>query len=155
MYKRQLPDRPLDGINILSIIDGKTKQRSTTIKFWIASSGIQKGDKPYIDSELQEGTTPMLKIMDGKYTRSFKNFHHTDIQSQDFMGPRAVLDNRYKLVIQESDAGTVAVSYTHLDVYKRQRYVSVSQYMPNTVINKIVNEALYITAGANANTVAR
>ena len=107
IVNQPLPDRPLDGINILSIIDGKTKQRYTTIKFWIASSGIQKGDKPYIDSELQEGTTPMLKIMDGKYTRSFKNFHHTDIQSQDFMGPRAVLDNRYKLVIQESDAGTV------------------------------------------------
>jgi arylsulfatase A-like enzyme len=102
-----LPDRPLDGINILPMIEGKTKQRPVPIKFWIGSPRVQKGinPKPYIDPALQEGTTPMLKIMDGKYTRSFKNFHHPDIQPQDYRGPRAILDNRYKLVIQESASG--------------------------------------------------
>ena len=39
-------------------------------------------------------------------TRNFRNFHHPDIQEQDFYGPRAILDNRYKLVIHERDNGT-------------------------------------------------
>ncbi len=35
-------------------------------------------------------------------TRNFNNFHHPDIQEQDFGGPRAILDNQYKLVIHGS-----------------------------------------------------
>jgi len=50
----------------------------------------------------------MVKLMDGKATRDFKNFQHPDIQPQDFMGPRAILDNQYKLVIQETATGEIS-----------------------------------------------
>lgn len=102
-----LPDRPMDGINVLAMIDGKTEERPVPVKFWIGSLGIQQGVKPYIDPVWQEGTTPMVKLMDGKATRDFKNFQHPDIRPQDFMGPRAILDNRYKLVIKESASGEI------------------------------------------------
>src|SRR5690606_10761930 len=57
--------------------------------------------KPYIDLELQKGTTPLAKLMGGIATRNFQNFHHPDIQVTDFVGPRAILDTRYKLVIHD------------------------------------------------------
>lgn len=70
---------------------------------------MEKGTTPmpYIDPKLQEGTTPLAKIQDGVATRNFLNFHHPDIKTQDFKGPRAILDNRYKLVIHESSKGEV------------------------------------------------
>jgi arylsulfatase A-like enzyme len=37
--------------------------------------------------------------MDGKYTRSFRNFHHPDINEADYFGPRSILDGSYKLVV--------------------------------------------------------
>jgi hypothetical protein len=37
--------------------------------------------------------------MDGRATRSFTNFHHPRITEQDFAGARAILHNRYKLVV--------------------------------------------------------
>jgi hypothetical protein len=42
----------------------------------------------------------MMKLdPDGLPTRKFVNFIHPGIEEQDFKGPRAVLDGRYKLVI--------------------------------------------------------
>jgi arylsulfatase A-like enzyme len=37
--------------------------------------------------------------MDGQFTRSFENFHQRSFSEQDFSGSRAILDNRYKLVV--------------------------------------------------------
>lgn len=37
--------------------------------------------------------------MEGKYTRSFRNFHHQNITEDDYSGSRAILDNQYKLII--------------------------------------------------------
>lgn len=49
---------------------------------------------------MQKGTTPTAKLgPDGAATRNFQNFHHPGLQERDFAGPRANLDNRYKLVI--------------------------------------------------------
>lgn len=102
-----LPNRPIDGTDILSIIDNKQGSRPEPIMFWNGSQRVQKGLKPipYIDPKLQMGTTPLAKIQDGTATRNFKNFHHPDIQEQDFGGPRAILDNQYKLVIHELPNG--------------------------------------------------
>jgi len=96
-----LPDRPMDGINLMPLFDGKMMERAETIQFWNGSPRRQAGYSPvnYIDAELQQGTSPLAKLMDGIPMRNFKNFHHPDIQAQDFGGPRAILDNRYKLVI--------------------------------------------------------
>jgi arylsulfatase A-like enzyme len=96
-----LPDRPLDGISLAPLIAGKMKSRPEPIFFWAFQTGRAFGDepKPYIDPHLQEGTTPLVKMMAGKYTRTFRNFHYPEIAPHHFSGPRVVLDNRYKLVV--------------------------------------------------------
>ena len=96
-----LPDRPLDGISLKPLIDGEMQERPSPIFFWSFNTGraFTRDSKPYIDLKLQEGTTPLVKMMAGKYTRTFRNFHYPEISEQDFGGVRTVLDNRYKLVI--------------------------------------------------------
>ena len=95
------PDRPLDGISLKPLIDGKMTTRPEPICFWnYAEGGVQIEDsRPYIEVELPQGTTPLVKIMDGKLTRDFHNFYHPKISAEDYAGPRAILDNRWKLVI--------------------------------------------------------
>ncbi|MEX0882716.1 MAG: N-acetylgalactosamine-6-sulfatase, partial [Cyclobacteriaceae bacterium] len=96
----ELPNRPIDGISLLPMLENRMHQRPVPIGFWNGrprNGGDGLAD--YIDSELQKGTTPLVKLMGGIATRNFKNFHHPDIQEKDFSGPRAWLDNQYKLVI--------------------------------------------------------
>jgi arylsulfatase A-like enzyme len=101
MVSQTLPDRPLDGISLIPLFDGNMTERPSPICFWNGRARNEPGftPEPYIDPELQKGTTPLVKLMGDIATRNFKNFHHPDIQEQDFGGPRAILDNRYKLVI--------------------------------------------------------
>ncbi len=95
------PERPLDGIGLQALLDGEMTERPSPICFWTYDTRHETaGDpKPYIDPQLQEGTTPLVKIMDGRFTRNFRNFHHPEIAEEDFLGERAILGNRYKLVI--------------------------------------------------------
>ena len=45
-------------------------------------------------------------MMDGRFTRNFRNVHHPEIAEADFGGSRAILGNRYKLVIDgRSESG--------------------------------------------------
>ena len=74
------------------------KARARPIAFWSFSSG-GRGTKPYIDLELQKGTTPLVKLMGDIATRNFKNNHHPSIIEKDYSGERTILDNRYKLLI--------------------------------------------------------
>jgi arylsulfatase A-like enzyme len=96
-----LPNRPMDGISLLPLIKDNMEGRPNPIFFWNyeTSHELASEPEPYIDPELQVGTTPLVKIMDGKYTRNFQNFNHPYITEADFAGPKAVVDNRYKLVI--------------------------------------------------------
>jgi arylsulfatase A-like enzyme len=96
-----LPDRPMDGIDLTPLFDGKMEERSEPIMFWNGRVRQEEGyvPLPYIDPELQKGTSPLVKLMNGIPTRNFTNFHHPDIQEKDFEGERAILDNQYKLVI--------------------------------------------------------
>ncbi len=96
-----LPKRPLDGISLQPLLDGKMKQRPSPIFFWEFQSNREEKSKPepYLDPALQEGTTPTAKLMDGKYTRTFRNFKHPRITNSDTQGPAAMLGNRFKLVI--------------------------------------------------------
>lgn len=96
-----MPDRPLDGISLVPLIDGEMRERPSPIFFWSFNTGraFRENARPYIDPELQEGTTPLVKMMAGKYTRTFRNFHYPRVSERDHGGARTMLGNRYKLVI--------------------------------------------------------
>ena len=97
------PARPLDGISLLPLIDGKMQDRPEPICFWSFDGNREGSGEAYIEPALQEGTTPLVKYMDGRLTRNFRNFRYTSIADGDFAGPRAILDNRFKLVVDASD----------------------------------------------------
>jgi arylsulfatase A-like enzyme len=100
---RPLPQRPLDGFDLTSLLDGKMDERPEPIFFWSFNTRRFSGLElvPWIDPELQKGTTPLVKLMGGVATRNFQNFHHPEIEAADFLGPRAVVDNRFKLVLHD------------------------------------------------------
>ncbi len=98
-----LPDRPLDGIDLTPLIDGQMTERSNPLFFWMYDpSRLRKADlEPWIDPELQKGTTPLVKIANGLATRNFDNYRHPALSDADFLGPRAIIDGHFKLVIHE------------------------------------------------------
>jgi arylsulfatase A-like enzyme len=106
-----LPPRPLDGISLVPVINGSMQTRPSPIFFWSFDSGkaLGRDPKPYIAAQRQEGTTPLVKMMAGKYTRSFRNFHYPAVAEEDLGGPRSMLDNRYKLVAGAQSANTSTV----------------------------------------------
>ncbi len=101
-----IPDRPLDGISLVPVLDGSMNARPEPICFWRFGNAGDDGEH-YIEPSLQEGTTPLVKYMDGRLTRNFRNFRHPTIAEADFSGARAILDNRYKLVVDEDASGSV------------------------------------------------
>ena len=85
---RPLPHRPLDGHSLRALLDGTMAERTAPICFWDDAIARHSGAKPYLDPELQKGTTPLVKLgPDGTATRDFKNYHHHEILPQDFAGP--------------------------------------------------------------------
>ena len=103
---QSLTNRPMDGFSLVPLLKGEISDRPSPIFFWEFNTQNETAEKrkPYIDTVLQEGTTPLVKMMDGKYTRSFTNYHHPKIEDSDYEGARTVLDNRYKLVINGGKA---------------------------------------------------
>ncbi len=103
-----LPRRPLDGISLKPLFEGRMTARPQPIGFWNARLRAATGEarRPYIDPELQKGTTPLAKLgPDGTPTRNFQNFHQPEIREDDYAGPRAIVDNRYKLVVDGDRGG--------------------------------------------------
>ncbi len=98
---QELPDRPVDGISLLPFIKNPGIERTAPICFWQFNSGQAFGDSPenYIDPQLQEGTTPLAKMMNGKYTRTFRNYVYPEVSEDDFGGERAIMTNKFKLVL--------------------------------------------------------
>ncbi len=99
-----LPDRPLDGIDLAPVFDGTMAERPSPMHFWAYDTGRFRDvrPRPYIDPELQQGTTPLVKLMGGKATRDFTNHHHPDLTEADFAGPRSIIDGNLKLVIHHT-----------------------------------------------------
>jgi arylsulfatase A-like enzyme len=95
-----LPDRPLDGIDLTSMIDASMSQRPGSIGFWSFDAKEDAKNETYIDAQLQRGTTPLVKMMGDIHTRNFRNFRHPKITDQDYAGSRVLLGNRYKLIVQ-------------------------------------------------------
>ncbi len=96
-----LPERPLDGINLLPAIEGSVSVRSKPLPLWIFPQNAlgKENREPYIDPKLQEGTTPLVKLMDNKPTRDFVNYRYLRSDTSHFNGPRAIIDGDYKLVM--------------------------------------------------------
>lgn len=102
-----LPNRPLDGIDLTPVLDGKLIERPSPLCFWEYDTERLDRDRlePWIDPEQQKGTTPLAKLMGGKATRNFTNYRHPALTDDDYRGPRAVIDGRFKLVIHERSGG--------------------------------------------------
>ena len=115
---RPLPDRPIDGIDLTSLLDGKMTERPKPLYFWAYDTSRFSGTKvePYIDPEQQQGTTPLAKLSGGKATRDFKNHRQPAISDVDYRGPRTIIDGRFKLVIHESKQGTAKQELFDLEV---------------------------------------
>jgi arylsulfatase A-like enzyme len=97
-----LPDRPIDGVSLVPFFHEPAKQRTEPLYFWQFEPGKVFGTdvEPYIDPKLQEGTTPLAKIMAGKFTRNFRNFKYNRISENDFTGERTMMKDQYKLVLE-------------------------------------------------------
>jgi arylsulfatase A-like enzyme len=101
-----LPNRPLDGISLLPLIEGGVTERKEPVGFWHFPRPAPDA-KPYIDLELQKGTTPLVKESGGILTRNFRNYHHPTIRDLDYKGDRAWVDGVYKLFLSEDKNGTI------------------------------------------------
>ncbi len=99
-----MPCRPIDGVDLSPLLRGGMDNRPKPIGFWRFDSKqlSKRNPKPYIEASLQQGTTPLVKLMGNIATRNFRNVHHPGITGADYGGPRSFVDNRYKLVV---DAG--------------------------------------------------
>lgn len=99
---QQTPERPIDGVSLAPLFKDPSLQRPKPLCFWQLEPEIVFTGKaqPYINPTLQEGTTPLKKMMRGKFTRSFQNNIYTQISKKDFSGKRTIMKGNYKLVIQ-------------------------------------------------------
>jgi arylsulfatase A-like enzyme len=89
------------------VIDGKLDARPSPLAFWDFNTRRYLSDKPqpYIDPELQKGTTPLVKRGAGKATRDFRNFRYPAINDADYIGARSIIVGDHKLVIHERKQG--------------------------------------------------
>lgn len=96
-----LPDRPIDGVDLIPLLSQEGKDRPGPLFFWSYDTRRLRGLdlEPWIDPELQKGTTPLVKLLDGSATRNFRNDHHPEITEADYLGARAAMGPRYKLLI--------------------------------------------------------
>ena len=102
MTGQSLPERPLDGESLIPVINDPDKKRNKPLCFWKFEPGkvFDKTAEHYIDPRLQEGTTPLVKMMAGKYIRNFRNLKYAQVSENDFVGERTIMKNQYKLVAE-------------------------------------------------------
>jgi len=124
-----LPNRPLDGIDLTPVFDGRMTARPSPLAFWdfdIKHLSSSKAE-PYIDPALQEGTTPLVKKMGGKATRDFRNVRHSSIAEEDYLGPRSIIDGDHKLVIRERKDGAPSIELFNLKTDPAEKTNLLSQ----------------------------
>jgi arylsulfatase A-like enzyme len=104
-----LPDRVLDGIDITPALDGVKQTRDEPLCFWEYQFQrlTASNPTPWLEPSLQEGTTPLVKLMGGKATRDFTNYRQPPITDEDYVGPRSIIVGDIKLVIHEQKNGRV------------------------------------------------
>jgi len=111
-----LPQRPLDGLDLTPLLDGTMTVRPAPLHFWAYNPArLADGQpEPYLDPGLQRGTTPLVKLQGGKATRDFTNFRQPAVTDADYLGPRAIIDGRFKLVIHEPRNGDARLELFNL-----------------------------------------
>jgi arylsulfatase A-like enzyme len=99
-----LPPRPLDGMDLAPVLDGKMTERPAPLCFWEFHLARPAGSKPrpYLDPALQEGTTPLVKKAGTKNTRDFLNWRHPVVTEDDYRGARSIIVSDHKLVLHET-----------------------------------------------------
>ncbi len=112
-----LPGRTLDGIDLMPLLEAGKAERPLPLFFWgyEARALTQRKPEPYLDPELQKGTTPLVKKMDGIATRDFLNFRQPEIVESDFRGPRSIIEGSHKLIIHDRKDGKVTEELFDLD----------------------------------------
>lgn len=114
-----LPKRPIDGISLRTLLDGKMNKRPGPIFFWKYPTNLvgntNSRPKPWIDPKLQQGTTPLVKYSGQKLTREFRNYHMHAPTAADYGGSRAILGNQFKLVVEGGKSGQVELFDIKLD----------------------------------------
>lgn len=106
----ELPNRPIDGTSLLPVLKNSATERKKALCFWkISTKDIVHDATPeYIESELQQGTTPLVKKMGNKYTRSFKNYVYDSISENHFNGSKTIMHENFKLMVNENAQNTTA-----------------------------------------------
>lgn len=94
--------RTLDGISLLPVIYDPNTTRNQPVFFWQfePNNVFAKDAEPYINPQLQEGTTPVAKKMGGLYTRNFKNYIYKEASADHLRGERTMMLHEYKLVVE-------------------------------------------------------
>ena len=97
-----LPKRPLDGINMLALLDGVMQERPSPICFWVydVEREARENPEPYLSQESQTGNIPTSKVP----FIVFRNYKHPNARTSDFGGTAAITDNRYKLYVPSKGA---------------------------------------------------
>lgn len=89
-----LPDRVLDGISLVPLLQGKIKERPEPIEFWRYGGSDEEANGPWMPPESQLGTTPTA----GNPATQFMNYRHP-VARTEFGGDAAIIDGRYKLIV--------------------------------------------------------
>ena len=102
-----LPERPVDGISLVPVFHDQARQRTEPLYFWMFEHAkvFDETSQPYIDPKLQEGTTPLVKKMAGKHTRTFRNYKYREVSEDHFAGARAMMKHQYKLIVEGHSPG--------------------------------------------------
>lgn len=127
-----LPNRPIDGISLVPFFENPDQKREVPIFFWKFEPNKVFGEsaEPYIDPRLQEGTTPLVKMMQGKYTRTFQNLKYAKVSKEDFKGERTMLGDRYKLVIEGGSPNEIGFELYDLE-NDRAETINLADSLPD------------------------
>ncbi|MDA9831181.1 sulfatase-like hydrolase/transferase [Akkermansiaceae bacterium] len=115
---QDLPDRPIDGVSLIPVIDGKLNARPAPMSFWKFDTKrlTTSRPNPYLPEKLQEGTTPLVKLSGGRATRNFRNLRYPAVNMTDLRGPRSIIEGNFKFIIREKNGSKPMAELFNLKV---------------------------------------
>jgi arylsulfatase A-like enzyme len=117
IVKAPLPNRPLDGVSLLPLLDGVVNERPSPLYFWEFDPArlLRSKPEPWVDPILQQGTTPLVKLQGGKATRDFTNYRYTAIDDADYSGSFSIISGSHKLFVRKAKDNAVQRELFDLD----------------------------------------